>query len=644
MKTQKRKPVKTKAEKKSTLSQGQIHFYLFSIFSILVLPVLYAKNALDPSLMLRLLGINIFLLAAMIYVFITPGFVIAGISILRQRIFYLLLAYFLITLFSMFFAVNYKESFFDISKTYAMLLFTAYASLIFTATPDWLDKLPKFVIVSALIACGIGFFQYYNYVIMATVDALPNGDPIIYRVKGLMSHKNVYAISLLLMLPFTGFGIYKFRKSWRFLSILAAILILVLIFLLRTRSVWVGLIFSTGVSVGILILYGKSFNVPGRVRLSLFIGIFIALSVVAALFVAGKHFDNIYIRQLRTITNPKASNNMFRIKIWDMSTKMVADHPLTGVGAGNWKIISPYYYEGYNFEKNQLNWIRPHNDYLWVVTEKGIIGFLVFLGIFVLTFYYMFKIFLSGTKTEYKVFSLCMLAGLLSYLSDSTFSFPLERIEIQVYLAIILASTVVIYNTFNSQKGFKINKFLFIIPVIILLSISIAYSYSALNLEFKVKRARIAHLRSDWKGLLTEAKSINTFFRDLDAEAMPVEWYYGLAYASLNDNEKSKEHYLKAFKANPTKISILNNLGQIYFKEGQYNEAKEWFNKALSILPDYLEANVNLSATYYKLGEYENALETLNNIPVKQRDERINKNMVSIEKLIRQQKEKNSHN
>jgi tetratricopeptide (TPR) repeat protein len=134
--------------------------------------------------------------------------------------------------------------------------------------------------------------------------------------------------------------------------------------------------------------------------------------------------------------------------------------------------------------------------------------------------------------------------------------------------------------------------------------------------------------------MLADAKSINTFFRDLDAEAMPVEWYYGLAYANLNDIEKSKEHYMKAYAANPTKISILNNLGQIYFKEGQYNEAIEWFNKALAILPDYLESNVNLSSTYYKLGDYENALKSLNNIPENKRDERIKKNMISIEKKI----------
>ncbi len=637
----KNKSSKIQTAKSGKISTEMIHFYVLATFSILILPVIYVKNALDPSLMIRLFALNIFLLGVSVYIFLNPRDNSNGFAVLRHWIYPIFLAYCLITFISMFFAVNIKESYFDISKTFSIFMLTALAAVIFVTTPGWHNRLPKFVIFAALINCSVGYVQYYNNIIFGTIEFLSNGDPAIYLVKGLMSHKNVYAISLMLMLTFTGYGIYKYRNGWQYLSIITSLLILIMIFLLRTRSVWVGFAASLSVSVVLLVVFDKQFNLQKLWRIILLTGIVVFLTTVALILLTGKSYsDNVYINQLKTIVNPGASNNMFRLKIWELSSKMVADHPFTGVGAGNWKLVSPNYYDGYNFKKEQLNWVRPHNDYIWVITEKGIIGFLLFIGMFGITFFYMFKIFFSKTPVEYKVFLLFMMAGLISYLTDSLFSFPIERIEIQTFLALILAASVAIYHSQNPKKPFKISKSPVFIPVIILLLLSVAYSYSSFELELKVKRARIAQSRSDWKGMLNEAQSINTTFRTLDAEGMPVDWYYALAYVNLKDTEKAKDHYIKAYHENPTKIPIMNNLGQLYFNQENYNEAKDWFMKALAILPDYFEANVNLSATYSKLGEYENALSTLNNIPEQMRDERILKSINSLEKKISQQNKK----
>jgi tetratricopeptide (TPR) repeat protein len=628
------------AKSAPAINIDEIRFYLLLSFSVLILPLLYAKTALDPSLMLRLLALDVILLGAVVFELVKPTFTPHSFSVLRHWIFAGLLAYFLITLASMLLAINPRESFFDIAKTFAIFLLTAYSAIVFIQTPDWHNKLPKFVIVSALISCTIGFYQYYDRVMMNTIKFLENGEPTIYLVKGLMAHKNIFAISLMLMLPFTGYGIYKYRKGWRLASILASVLIIVIIIMLQTRSVWVGFFISAGVFTVMLTVLGKKFNVQPKVRLILLTAMVAGFLAISSLMLFGnKNTENPYLRRLLSITSTDVFDSGFRLKIWAISTKMIADKPITGIGAGNWKIKSVEYYKDFDFTKDQLNWIRPHNDFLWVFTEKGIFGFLLFLGLFGLTIFYMFSIFLSSAKTEYKIFTLFMMAGLASYLTDSLFSFPLERIEIQVYLSMIMASTVAIYHLNCQQKPLKINQNLAFTPVVIILLLSVAYSFSALSLEFKVRKARNAHSRSDWQGMLAEAKTMSTFFRNMDAESMPVEWYSGLAYASLNDLENAKIHYLKAHQANPTKIAILNNLGQIYFKQENFDEAKVWFLKALAILPDYFESNVNLSSTYIKLGDYENALKTLNTIPKNKRDERIQKIMVSVEKKLQQKEE-----
>jgi len=172
---------------------------------------------------------------------------------------------------------------------------------------------------------------------------------------------------------------------------------------------------------------------------------------------------------------------------------------LTGVGAGNWKIESPYYYKGYGFDKDQLNWVRPHNDYLWVFSEKGIFGLISFLGIFFMLFWYIAKIWHSDVPVDRKVFALLVFAGVIGYMIDSVFSFPLERIDQQVYLGLMSASVIALFYQLDAKKGLKINYLTIIMPAIPALLFAIVYSVSELKMERMVRTAREFHVQNDWK-------------------------------------------------------------------------------------------------------------------------------------------------
>ncbi|MEZ5147879.1 MAG: O-antigen ligase family protein [Bacteroidales bacterium] len=54
------------------------------------------------------------------------------------------------------------------------------------------------------------------------------------------------------------------------------------------------------------------------------------------------------------------------------------DHPVTGVGAGNWKIaVYPYY--GRFQPSVYRHWRNTHNDFLQISAEKGLGGFVLFV-------------------------------------------------------------------------------------------------------------------------------------------------------------------------------------------------------------------------------------------------------------------------
>jgi len=632
----------SKKNRQQTKNKAVLYNILIG-FIILFLPVFYLPRALDHSLMPRVFALSLFLLLFMPVLFLKKRNQF-DFSVLRNKLLLITAAYFFITLVSIFFAINYKESYFDIFKTFLFIALTATFAIVFSNTKDWYIQLPKFVVVAAFIAFAVGIIQYFTDVLNSPKNFLPDGREIIYMVRGVMSHKNQYAISLMLMLPFLGFGIYRYKKGWKWASIIASVLLVCMIVLLKTRSVWVGILLSLFAVVFIISLAPKKFNFTVRFRN--IVATLTIISIVAGavlIDVAGKKDPYSFFGKLRSITNPLSGNNVYRLKIWHVTLYMIADYPITGVGAGNWKINSANYYRvnNYNFKKGQMNWLRPHNDYLWVFAEKGVIGFLLYLLMFGFAIAYILKLLFAEILQERKVLLLFLLSGIICYMTVSFFSFPLERINQQAYFALLLAAVITLYHQNRGNKKPISSPKVLLYPVVLILAISTVYGYGVLDMEYKVRETRYAMEKSDWKNMLREAQTISTTFRNLDSEATPVVSYQAQAYARLGQTEKARDAYIESLEAHPTKINMMNNLGKVYYELKEYDKAKDLFERALYILPDYTESLINLSTTYYTLGEYEKTLETLKKIPVDQRDETIKRNLIAIKQVLKKETEKN---
>ncbi|MFP4470709.1 MAG: O-antigen ligase family protein [Bacteroidales bacterium] len=617
----------------------QAAFYLFFTGLIIVLPLVYAERILDPTLTPRLFGLSILLLIFLSLGFSKKIYRRLNTSVLRNPMFLMLLLYAVITALSMLFSINYKEGFYDSGKSFAMLILAGIAAIMYSFTPGWHEKIPKLVLISAIISLIIGIHQYLNEVLLSSETLLSDGRPLIYLVDGLMAHKNQYAISLLLMLPFVGFGIFQARGILRALFIIITSLLMIFLVILETRSTWVGVLVGSAAMVLVLMAFGRHFGISRQLRIIILAGAVTAsLGLLVSVAFLGRDNPESVFSRLRSILNPEYGNNVYRLKIWNITGQMIKDQPLQGVGAGNWKINSAYYYKGQKFQKDQLNWIRPHNDFLWVFSEKGILGFLIFTAIFVYALFMMIKIFKSAAVSlSPKVFILFMFGGLISYLSVSLFTFPLERINHQVYLMLILSAAVGIYHReMVPARPLRVSRFAIVIPAVLCLAFSVAYSTSVIKLETIVKQARAAQFQNNWKRMLQLANEIPTTFRNIDAEAVPVAWYGGLAHANLNQPEKALLFYLKAVKNHPTRVMVLNNLGKTYINLGEYQKGQQVLLSALDILPDYPEALTNLSASYYEQKNYQQALKYLREIPPHQRTEIVNRNIKALQKMIKE--------
>lgn len=641
------KPSKKKRKKLPDKYQdrdpGLFPFYFLSAFTILFIPLLHVQKALDQALMPRTMAMSLFILTMTAFLFAYKNRGQYDFSILRQKIFPVLIAYLAVVIISILFATNYKESFFDIIRTFILAATAGIAATIFVHTEKWKEKIPVFVIIAALIAVSIGMAQYYNNVINATSKTLSDGRPVIYMVFGLMFQKNEYSTALALMLPFVGYAIYAYKKHMRVISAITAFLLLAMIVLVQTRAVWVGLALAVVLTSIVVILYARKLNFPILLR-NILIGLMLASTIgIGIIFSMERPKDDFsLLGRIRSITDTRSQHNIHRLNIWRSTITLIKDNPLTGIGAGNWRLNAAYYFDGSFDQVPQLNWARPHNDFLWVFSEKGIIGFLLYLGIFGFGFYYLFYILHHSRDQKDRIMALLLFGGFITYLGTSFFGFPYERINHQVYLALMIGAAAAMYHKIKPSKNFHPKPIHVLAPLIALSVFGAYFGYRTTKQETYLNKALGASHKEDWRAYLHFARLADNPLKSLDPLSNPPEYYEGMALAKLNRHHEAVIAYEKAFKQFPNNMWILNWMGQSYYHTGQYEKAVECLEKVIRIIPAHSEAYINLSATYYRMGDYRQSLEALKRMKDYEKQPGVVSNMRVLENLIRQEKEKMS--
>ena len=126
-----------------------------------------------------------------------------------------------------------------------------------------------------------------------------------------------------------------------------------------------------------------------------------------------------------------------RLAIWALTWEMIREHPLFGVGLGNykWNYLDtlPQFHENWNMEMRDTHW--AHNEYLQIVAETGFLG-----GVLLLLFFgwwgcRVWRHFRRGDVS----FPLLWGVGALVLLGvDALFSRPLHHPESAVWFSLAL--------------------------------------------------------------------------------------------------------------------------------------------------------------------------------------------------------------
>jgi len=598
----------SKKYKKTKAGKGLAAAYFLAVFVVIVIPMIYIKSTIEPVIYPRYTAFSGGVIVLLVLI-LSGKQAFSRLVYSIRHFFYLVFGVFILwSVFSLIHAVNPREGLTDIFKWILVLSLIVLSTEVFKTSFQSKTIFLKAIVISGAISFLIGISQYFN---LAFLNEDPNA---LYEVMGLMAHKNQYSSSLFLLLPFLGIASIQFTKVWKKIAIITVIASSLMIVLLQTRAVWIAIFTAIVFILLSLFLLNRRNKIhilkDGLLKKMFWIGaVIVSLILILSIVKPDIYPVNKLVNRVQTIFDPAYASNEWRMEMWDATYNLAMDNKMYGVGAGAWK-TSVYPYYGKFLPSVYKHWRNPHNDFLWVASEKGIPGLLLYLLIFSFILYSGIKRFFKMTELKSVLELLFLLAAVLGFMIISFFSFPSERMNHLIFISLITGYIFSITrNTIGEIQYRKRNLRIFSVIWIVILYLSFHFGIICLNSEIFIAKAQIAKEKGKWKQVKFWAEKGYSKYAPIEPKfSFPVVMYKGLAaFHSDKDYSKALKYFKLAYKQHPTQVAILNNIGSVYAQTGHYEKAAAYYGKTLEIFSHYEYGLLNLAKANYMKGDYNNA-------------------------------------
>jgi len=595
---------------------------------IVLLPILSTSLTLDPNLHLQFISLTVLVLVFWIGIVFKKK----GLSIQNTTVFYFLIIFILFiaySILSVLISNNHADAIFFFSKY--VLFFLLTISFLYFESPDNLfQTISRSAVVLSIIILIPAYFQL--------IELIKEKELIIplstYNIDSLFPHRNLFSEMLLLAVSFSVYSFFNDKSYWKYAGIISFNFSLFMLIVLSNRASWIGLI-AIGISVLIILLIKKQVFNANKSR-NIFIINTAIIALVSYLFLSAfSDTTSLKSHTLNTLNYSQGSTKD-RLELWTRTIKMIAEKPVFGGGLGSWEIdMLKYGNKGLMSENNTTFYQRPHNDFLWIAAEQGIIGVIFYISLFAILIISLLKTLLSKNGKHDTSQLLVILSVTVGFGIISLFSFPIERISHNIMLFTSWGLFLSIMNTKsdrNLKKGNLFKGFNYY-PVFILIFI-LFIGFIRINSEIHTKNAILAKKASMFQKCINEISKAESFFYTIDATSVPLNWYSGLAYFKLRNYNKSAEEFQKALHINPYHIYTLNDYAGSLTKINQNEKAIELYTMAMAIAPNFQEPKLNLCALYFNEGKYNDAFRILKTTDTNSTSERYQKTVTAIIRKI----------
>lgn len=212
-------------------------------------------------------------------------------------------------------------------------------------------------------------------------------------------------------------------KAWRWLYALPVLIMLISFNNAHTSGAIIGL----GVSVLLVIFLLGILHKSKKIKIAAWSFLIVAIALITFVFsnTDAAWFQN--NNRLKALTTQKTTFQT-RLISWKAAAKDFKNHPLLGVGFGNYALVFDKYFDAkfYDYTRGETYFDRAHNNLIDLASTTGLVGLLAYLSIFVAVAFYLIKelrhnprqlepLIIIGLFTAYFIQNLAVFDSLVTY-------------------------------------------------------------------------------------------------------------------------------------------------------------------------------------------------------------------------------------
>lgn len=576
------------------------------------------------------------------------------------------LAYLIYMIFS-FINVPYKQWAID---DFVRYIIYSFISLIVLREFDKnaIEKLTKFLIISAWITVGYGIVQWIDVNFFPPKE-LGGGafDPFIWRgafgnrIFSTYGNPNFFANYMVLMLPII---ISRFIKTKSIGMLVLAVLDVFCIINTYTKGAWIGFGISSLLFVSIYIYYFTGFN-KKIIR-----WIYISFVVLGVLIMVG--VVNYAMKTSRTSVP-------FRVATWLSTWEMIETHPLIGSGVGSFRPLYPAYRRPIIFHlegKHNTETDHAENEHLEQILDNGIIGAGIFYWMIIFVTVTALRAIKFNVENKRKEEAYDVLGYLVAFLAMLIHNFTdvsMRFVSSGVYLGLLPAIII------NLSRGHALWEFHYMeeenkikeknienksglfdkLMGFLSVGVIIFAGYKILT-EFKEVQGDFVNMRSgdlflwisSWAVMIFLLVYISYVFIKIILKSynrymafilivfyfplsyFPIYYFWGwfkadvqhniaIYFSKLGNWDSALSYYQKVVKNNPTFIMPYYFMGNVFTdrfnmtklnrtdwgdKEGElrddFERAKDMYEHVRKLAPNYVQMHHQVGVLYMKMADY----------------------------------------
>lgn len=457
-----------------------------------------------------------------------------------------------------------------------------------------------------------------------------------------LGHRNLAAAYLIGLIPLTLWLWWTANEKWPGVG-WALVLSLQGAFLLATRSrgAWLGLVVGLGVLLAGVFGSRQRLRLDLRVKREQVLGfVLVGVVLVGVAFLpaqiekgAGEAMWHGKVNISDAVTSVVTSGgDKSRLILWQHTLSMIAAHPFVGVGAGNWRLMYPIFAQGDLMHPSTVPY-RPHNDFLWIWSETGILGAVAFLGLIGLAFWLAW----SASNTRNHGLEWCLIGGIVAVVVNGSFgfsrAFPATWFPFWLGLVgLVVCGERRVISWANLRYGIGLG--------VVVLVLSCWGIIRQIQFDQFFLRTRVAFVEKNWSQVISSANQALRFGRfneeafvlrgrafsevgqaslaaqdfraGLSQHPHSVALWNGLGNAQRmqGEIENARKSFVKALEFDPASGEAFNNLGTLYAANGYLDSAQVVYQRALKYAVDLSPVYANLSIVYRKKGQLNEAIES----------------------------------